>query len=543
MKAITFLIRLVEPVLATQAQSGEANSAITYPFIPGSMLRGALIARFQNGQPIDAGKKKIQNLFFNGTVRYLNAYLAHPANDSRSLPRPLSWFVPKDEADRPEVDISDFAIEVEQWTTPPKSPGLGEFCWASDEAVQLGTPILQATVHNLSTDRNRKYETASQVFRYDSIAAGEVFAGVIVADDDDLLLKEIKPLLEQRGLNLGGSRTTGYGQAEIFDIQEQDDWREFIPDSFSGPSDGVIDEFLDFLDDEEVSDVASPAEGEFAGSSSDQVVLTCLSDLILLGSERRFCKKWQELIGAEPNKTFQRLRLVGGFNRKWGLPLPQAWAIQAGSVFVFPAAYKDKLEERVEKGMGERRTEGFGRIAVNWHIRPKLSQRQLPLPEIKVSVPAELSTESKKLAQRMAGRQLQARLDYALVEKINSLSSDLRGLPSPAQLSRARLAARRAWLNNDLTEITRHFENLSNLTQREWEDARIKGHKLKTWILDQIEKGDVLSLGPIKPAVAKEEAAFSPRLINQTKARLIEGVLQRAVKKAKNKVEGGQNER
>ena len=42
MKALSYQVRLLEPLLATQLGAGEENSSQSSCFIPGSMLRGAL---------------------------------------------------------------------------------------------------------------------------------------------------------------------------------------------------------------------------------------------------------------------------------------------------------------------------------------------------------------------------------------------------------------------------------------------------------------------------------------------------------------------
>ena len=46
MNALTFQIHLHEPVLVTQVGSGDSNSAVGFDFIPGSVIRGALIGRY-----------------------------------------------------------------------------------------------------------------------------------------------------------------------------------------------------------------------------------------------------------------------------------------------------------------------------------------------------------------------------------------------------------------------------------------------------------------------------------------------------------------
>jgi len=69
---------------------------------------------------------------------------------------------------------------------------------------------------------------------------------------------------------------------------------------------------------------------------------------------------------AEVVRRHWAFRPVGGFNRTWGLELPQALTLRAGSVLLLralePIALADLLVLE-QAGVGERRTEGFGRIA------------------------------------------------------------------------------------------------------------------------------------------------------------------------------------
>ena len=93
MKAVTYQITLLEPLLATTL-GGDPNSAISHSYIPGSMIRG-LLAKLYNAETTDlTGHQATRPLLFDGTVRYLNAY---PTLDgvTRTLPVPASWQIPK----------------------------------------------------------------------------------------------------------------------------------------------------------------------------------------------------------------------------------------------------------------------------------------------------------------------------------------------------------------------------------------------------------------------------------------------------------------
>lgn len=82
MKAVTFLLHTQQPILATSLQ-GDPNSDVSYPYIPGSMIRGVLIGRYLKRHGLRETEDILDNqsfpdvtrLFFDdGKTRYLNAY-------------------------------------------------------------------------------------------------------------------------------------------------------------------------------------------------------------------------------------------------------------------------------------------------------------------------------------------------------------------------------------------------------------------------------------------------------------------------------------
>ncbi|MCB0015607.1 MAG: hypothetical protein KDE34_27015 [Anaerolineales bacterium] len=341
--------------------------------------------------------------------------------------------------------------------------------------------------------------------------------------EDTTFLSDIQTLLKNGLFNLGGSYTAGYGHVVITNMVFEDNWEEFAP--------LMINDAQDWFDEEE-------DEGETAVSEPQYAILTCLSDLIWRDANGQENAALVTPSGAKPQSAFYRLRPIGGFNRKWGLPLCQSWAVQAGSVFVFPPECYEELTKWVTNGVGARRAEGFGRVALNWHTLETLQQGSLP--EFKTAVPdTNLSDGSRQLAQAMANRQLQTEIDRRLVERIQELSQFQR-LPKPVHLSRARLAARRAWLKGDLQEIVNYFDGLSPTAVKQWETAKVNNQSFKKWILTEIEQVNQLKLVTELPRVAGVEAQFAP-IREVTLARLVEGVLRRAVKMAKAREEGGQD--
>src|SRR5262249_47189050 len=135
---------------------------------------------------------------------------------------------------------------------------------------------------------------------------------------------------------LGGARSGGYGRVLFHNAAEVPDvWAE----APSGPApDGVLTVTL-------VSDaLVRNRYGHFAATP----------DGVREAVEARLGVE-----GLQLRASFLRGEVAGGFNRKWGLPLPQAPVVTVGSVFIFsrPAVGEDRLHHLVTQGIGERRAE------------------------------------------------------------------------------------------------------------------------------------------------------------------------------------------
>ena len=495
MKAITYELRLTEPLLATQVNSGEPNSAISFPFVPGSMVRGALIRHYLNEKPHDfdlANDDDARRLFLDGTVQFLNAYPSH--NGQRLLPKPFSWLVPKDDIENRTAPLVDVAITTLKKAgienKKPKSPH-GDFVGTTSKGVWLQSPTRQVNVHNFTDKPGRKQAGNSQVYRYEALAAGQTMAGVIVAADD-VDLSTLRNYLDGAVIVLGGSHTGGYGRVEVLSVKSDEKWTEYTADD----------------------------------NTSDIQTITFLSDAII-----------RTPLELKPTKTFQKMRVVGGFNRKWGLPLPQSWAIQAGTVWKFDGVKTAVLQEWVENGVGERRAEGYGRVALNWHTSE--TQQQIEFTPNKPKEEAALSTQSKAIAQQMANRRLRTKLEENLIAALNVKKIEIKGLPSPTQLSRVRLAARRALAEQKLSPIQEHMDGLTG-AKKDWDKAKFtgesfKGMRLWDWILEQ-SKQDTAAFKKLFGLPDATIAGVSAILTTETevefRARLIDGVMKLAVKKS-----------
>lgn len=468
MNGLTVQIELLEPLLIGQFRAGDENSEKSFSYIPGSTLRGMFIELFmRTGQQIVHEQDALgYKLFFGDIVHYLNAYPTTPKG-LRSLPTPRSLQgeeelieVDGEEPTRnngaPIIDSTFATIEELETLDRLKSP----YCHLEGKGISLYNPKRRIGVHNASTKRFTKQSDDSTVFRYDSLEVGQTFSCVVLSDDQSLLDEHLRPLLANSDCFLGRSRSAGYGLVKITNIDIDDAWEEYQP---------------------------------VTESSNNMLTLTLLSDAILRDSSGQYTLDpasgcgWQFL----PKHTFAATDTIGSFNRTWGLPTPQVPTLSAGSILYFenrPEISK-ALEGCVQYGIGERRNEGYGRVALNWlaHKEYKL-ENESPVEKSKLVIPLE--GNNRKMARSMVQRLLQHQLDIQLTDQVNKEGLYIANPPENSQLSRLRLVVRDAWRNKDPELLPRFLKEMRQNAQNQFQKAKVGNKSLHNWLndgwLDQI---------------------------------------------------------
>ncbi|RMD59534.1 CRISPR-associated RAMP protein Csx10 [Candidatus Parcubacteria bacterium] len=530
MRVITYRIELLEPTLVTALQ-GDPNEGVAFDYIPGSALRGAIIKKYLRSNNLtepDAADPRLRQLFFDGTTRYLNGYPLDRLG-KRTLPTPLSWQHEKGN----ERDISDFAVELPDANDDKQWQGVGKpFCSLGEpedggrQKVRLVRPDRHIAVHTARTRRfgrampanvidPSKGDVPGAVYRYDALAAGQTFEAIVICNNDTGA-DEICPLLSEE-VTLGGSRSGGYGRASLEVVREEtaETWRE-VSVPLTAEVDGKI--IITFLSDALIRD----DNGQF--SVDPHVVRGALSQR--LGVPLRL------------QRAFLRGETIGGFNRKWGLPLAQALAVRMGSVFVFdkPDCDESKLRQLETEGIGERRAEGFGRVGINWHTEAEL-EVDLTLPSRTIpAVPIPPGSESERLLRQMAERMLRRRLDERLIARANEIK--IVNPPSNAQISRLRNI-----LHDELMKETpstqRVREFLSsvrerNTARRQFERARVGTKTLLNWLEETLQAIAWTTWFGFQsadaPRVGGVQASLTDTLRTEYFLRLVDAVLARAAK-------------
>ncbi|MDF0556438.1 RAMP superfamily CRISPR-associated protein [Kamptonema sp. UHCC 0994] len=494
MSAITFTLHTQQPILATSFQ-GDPNSDVSYPYIPGSMIRGALIGRYLKQNPAIGddilADTQVRHLFFSGQVRYLNAYLVTKEEyQPRSLPTPRSWFQNKGEEPLEKIyDLSRMELSDLDSGISPK-PVKQQFCSVNHTDVILYKEERRINIHNQRhRSKGRSTEAAGEVFRYEALDANQQFQSVILCEEKDKqVLEEL--LKENDNIWLGGSQSAGYGHTKISEFQFHETWDEV------GKNQSLENRI-----------------------ESEYFQITLLSDMILQNEWGQYVVKppiqlLAESLDIEPEqlklqKGYMSSTLIGGFNKKWGLPLPQVPAIASGSVFVFKSLLLDlqRVKDLEFYGLGERTIEGFGRVAVNWLNLDNSTEFSATLPKFEPSStdPPKLPTGSKsaQLAKEMAKRLFCQKLDEKLRQKVSEFN--IEGNISNSQLSRLMIVARKA-LNDpelgnkpNLQQVSDLLGNLPSNASDQFEYAKIGNQSLerqiKEWMSGWIDISPVTIAG------------------------------------------------
>lgn len=369
--------------LVLRASRTSAQFTPTLTYIPGVALRGALALEYlrQGGKPED---ELFRTLFLTGAVSF--GPLFPSKNDVAGRPLPASAVACKrfgakhrrsvgDSLLRIELaDVLDSLEPLEEWeicpdckeqfpdTQPNMRDRLSGYYLEQDEFEAIKPAVRMLTGIGMS----RATGTAAQtiLFSMEAIEEGQCFKGRVRLDGDEVealveRLRELAP--EGEILRLGAARSRGQGRVQVIGWQAV---------SHEGPSLEARWKALNAVVRHLWAQYDAEPEGEY-------FTLTLESPLILKDRCLRPIRPDDlnaEAFGLPAEVEWRRFMLnevvLQGWNAAWHLPKRDTPALAMGSVFLFrvPAGQKDvvlsRLEKIEQKGLGQRRNEGFGRVRV-----------------------------------------------------------------------------------------------------------------------------------------------------------------------------------
>lgn len=414
LKQLQYTIELLSPVLITSTV-GDENIQMSEDYLSGSSLLGMFAGEYlrrtndpehTREQPGDRFKK----WFLSDALRFLNGYRLNPTGQ-RSLPLPLSLQHSKDHIMEPNKApfYEGLFSEKDDQAKEDKPKGdkyPGGFYVVHDtglETVPVGSAF---SFHHQRDDQLVGRSEAGIIFNYEYLLPYQKFKALIVGEEEELkeFLKQFK---EKKFIaRLGRSKNTQYGRVEInFENAQLQEVNELAltlygqVESENGEQDAETGQVK--RSDLPPRTISLIPDGEGPG----YFTLTCLSHTILLNQhgfsrvdektlQTNLAQALQTLLHSllqdqslslkpgdlKIEKCFARPVGLENYIAVWKARKPSVAAFQMGSCFKIQInssidkAVLDKLPRALEvlekEGLGIRRNEGFGRVAVNWQQKP-----------------------------------------------------------------------------------------------------------------------------------------------------------------------------
>lgn len=323
------------------------NVVKSLDFLPGSSLL-PLVTRACAAAGID-----VRAMIRAGDLRV--STFTPEMNGRRCLPAPFVLERLKDPVDgEKETLLNRLWPQNVAWQTKALSSG---FLDGTADTVRIVTITPTLRTHNTIDDNvQRPTTTVGGLYTYAAIPAGTTLSGDIQVRG--VLSEKVDAALialNGRKQRLGRSKKDDYGAVTL------------------------------------TVGASAPVDPAVTAKSDGRVVLWCQSDVLLRSPTLRPATTARDLaraLAAALGNGFTvtpstaaaiRTRRIDTWHERWGLPRPSLVAIQAGSCAVFtvaPAPDGEALRRIAVEGLGERRAEGFGAIAINPDLldRPTLTE-------------------------------------------------------------------------------------------------------------------------------------------------------------------------
>ena len=415
---------------------GDPNTVVSRLDIPGSHLWGIAAWSYLNQPNHNAANPTFRKTFLNGGLRFLNAYPEAIDNEQRMIPVPHAIRKSKEDESLYHL-IGRPLIGRPLEDVPTKRLGP---VYARLDGNQLKTQSVKTernyhharVAHDRSKGRALGAEVADggTLFTYNAIQPEQSFQGAVLGSEEDLT--QLKTWLQSpQQVSIGRSRSAQYGQADF-------EWVDKNP----LPYDNLM-EWDGFNEEQSIV------------NCEKQLIITTLSPLLAVNENGHPTAVFpiQELantLGIHSTPKIQsshtRTEVISGYSTHLRLPRQQSQAIAAGSVFVFnlnEQVTDAQLMELERNGLGLRKAEGFGRIAVNrekdLHLNSEEEKLDAPnlnepnRPKAKEDIPSDLSDILKPMVVTYCRTEMQRYVS----EITNNLPK--KEIPSNALLGRLRL--------------------------------------------------------------------------------------------------------
>ena len=456
---LRYRLTLKEPAVIPVAD-GDPNTVVTRKDIPGSHLWGAAAWHYLKDANRGPKDKAFCHVFLDNGLRFLTAYPeapdpdAYDEPDQRTIPIPHSVREFKEEGTL--VDFTETLTADHK--KKPKRRINRRYARILTGKLETTAVKTEFNYHHARASNDRRIGRAlaanipngGALFKYEAMQPDQSFQGAVLGTEDDL--KNLQAWLKDvKTIKLGRSRSAQYGNADF-------EWIDTTPQNLSGRI-----EWKGFIDTS--NPVNTPPL-----LPDDRLIITTLSPVLAVNEKGHPDTSFplHQLANILDLKThdaltltasYTRTEMIGGYHTHLRLPRQQHPAIAAGSVFEF--ALKQKLSEKGKKGLmkleqdgiGIRKGEGYGRIAVNrQHALDLTDTPETQLDKKSLEKPTEnVPQEIQNILQGIAETRCVSHMQQYARDIAKQIPN--KSIPNNTLLGRLRLFIQQDSLVNSLEEL------------------------------------------------------------------------------------------
>lgn len=464
---------------------GNPNKVSTLDYVPGSVVRGYAATQILRNETAESDK--FQNMIISGKVCFGNAYLAKSnGSNIRLQPTPLSFKQEKGADTTSSFNVFDMLDYKAEENQQYSSVGFKYIDLFQSGSKEFENCKLSEAFHH-SRNVNKK-DLDNDIFHYQNIKAEQSFIGWIsfkASSEKELLTLEnsIKEIFKDKiSILLGRSKTTQYGGNCTF-------------------------EFIDYKEKHKIESIKKNSLLTVLAVSP-----VVIRDQITGQYDPSYFEHW--LNAKLSNKLCLKAKylsteMVGGFNRKWGMPVPQNKAASTGSVWVFECQEdidSETLKSIQFSGAGSRLTEGYGEIQIlsekPWTPRFSIQKAIVNKrdEEDRITLSNAEKEELKFLQKSIIRNEL---ISYAITKSAEKAKLASR-IPTSSTISRLRGVLRNenpATAISNLGDLLKDDDGLKLNAQRQLSKCRLDNETLKSFLvrlaigIESIKLVDFLEVG------------------------------------------------
>lgn len=317
----------------------DANNWYSHSYIPGSVIKGAIVWNFVQRHG------NVDNRLLNGDTIFYNAYPL--AEGKQTIPMIQGYVGDKQEVRSNKADVRlyhSFNGRNHENVIPYNNYEFVIYDKSSNHLRGYNTKLVEK-LHINKKDAGDANKTL--MFRYEAVRKGESFRSCIMVDEE--FAQDVYSILEEGVLYFGGSRGSGYGKCEISNIK-------YVP------SVGLFDSDTDIKDDLYIyflSDAILYYNGRVCTYLPEEVVKEKLG----VKGECRFVSSFINMDKAATYNTMYHTNTVC------------YTSVTKGSIMKYRVNEKidpEKIKELAQNGVGIRKEDGYGQIAILGSIPDEL---------------------------------------------------------------------------------------------------------------------------------------------------------------------------